>query len=660
MKYLLLILLLLPSWAWGATKYCATDGADSGTAGPFASLEYSLESGGLTWGDTLIVQSGCVVLKSGTNNQIDPSIAAGSGDLVVRSDPGVALDIPASVGTYFCSIPASPTDSQYFTWAVDLTNTGAYGSTIFYAGNSSSFRIGGQAADRGNSPTTIDLGGTSSTGPYYLITAAAGSGTLNIDIYQSIIQNIRLAIVRQTGTAIVPAITYRSSVFNKYGYIYYSNTASTAMNLGLYNTTRYGAWGGGANTGELQFPSASTSVNHFAEYNSIFVANATVPGSFYGAQSVAMADVLANQATKWARSNNVVYSTVAVPDNANGAASTHFNNFWITGSGNYYMPLDKTTWYFNPNFTDAAGGDFSIAAGTSWISGRGLAAKLPAADINGRVWMGNDIGAYQNPAAIKTYPSVQAGLNAVGGDSIAVGTNNSFATLYPTESLITTYPTWNSTGTYAAYGGMAIGGYLLALDVMAANVNLPKKFGLIIGANNGTPYISPLPLLRCLGESAPYSTCASTTATWINLIIDKYVDYANGTKVYPIWLGLGPAKSAAADWDYTNQQSWSDAVNTAVAALRDNFVYRNYPMAMQAATPETWYTGDYQTPSGPGTVGPYYYCLWPHGDCTTSNVHPTTSGYNLIAQEFHRSMPGLAIYGTGGSGFGFNNFGFGW
>ncbi len=35
-----------------ATKYVNGDGADTGTAGPFLSIEYALENGGMAWGDT--------------------------------------------------------------------------------------------------------------------------------------------------------------------------------------------------------------------------------------------------------------------------------------------------------------------------------------------------------------------------------------------------------------------------------------------------------------------------------------------------------------------------------------------------------------------------------------------------------------------------------
>jgi len=643
---LLAIICLLSVNGWGATKYCAAGGADSGTTGPFASLEYMLESGGLAWGDTAIVQTGCAVLKSGTNNTINPVLSVGAGDFVVRSEYGVVLDIPASVTpTLVGNFPTPVSPNQFYVWAVDLTNTTGNASTLFTLFNASSVRIGGQAVERGNHRTTIDAGGTSSAGPYYLVNVQIPSGAANIDIYQAQIKNIRLGVVRNNTTAVTPHVTYRSSVFDRYGNLYYSNTNGAKMDLTLANISRGYSWGNGSNTGEIYLPSESTGITKYTEHNSIFVGNSTVPGAFYGTQTTAMADVLVNQASKWERSNNVVFSSSIIPDNGGGAASAYFDNFWVTGSGNYYIPLDTTTWFLDPNFVDITNGNYSISAiSTSWISGRGVAAYLPPADIDGNAWAGNDIGAHRNPTAAKQYSVINRGLAAIGGDSLAVGTGSQYHSLYPTEKFVAAAPSWNSTGTYAAYGGIKIGGYLLALDVLMTSNYAPQIFGVAIGANNGTPMLATItPYMYCRGEAAPYTTCAGYLADHITSVMAKFTEWGGGQPVYPTWLGLGPAKSTATSWSYANQQSWQDIVNVSVAedCRANGWRAVEWPRIMQANS--NWYTGDFQSPSGPGTPGPYFNCLYVNGNCLTANVHPTNDGYQFMARLANSVMTPITI-----------------
>jgi hypothetical protein len=74
-----------------------------------------------------------------------------------------------------------------------------------------------------------------------------------------------------------------------------------------------------------------------------------------------------------------------------------------TGIGNSNYALNSPTAYF-----------------PCYFCGKGNASALPPADVNGNAWAGADIGAYQNPTAAITKPTIHSGTVLFAGDSTAV------------------------------------------------------------------------------------------------------------------------------------------------------------------------------------------------------------------------------------------------
>lgn len=655
-----------------ATKYVSGTGTNDvshGSApgsGAYLTINYALTGSRLAWGDTLIVQTGATM--GATNIYVVLGVGDGT-DFIIRSeDETVVVDLPTGFNSVYP--PASNNTTQYFTWAVNITNTlnvAPYLMQIYTTAVSPVYniRFGGQSINTNHKPVDINMNATSSAGTVGLITFAGpptGTPVINIDIYQAKIHGIKLAIfVNSVGAVANPAFVIRSSAIYDYGALYNSATAGAAFNVSLYNVTRYGCWGvnPGGVTGEFN-PGISGTLSKLVEYNSMWVKTTRNSGlgfgSFYIMSDTIMTDAITNKATKWFRSNNVAF--LGIPLEGQG----DFQAFVYAGSTAHYIPFDPTFWFLDPKFIDAANDDFHInPTADSWISGRGNVDQLPPQDIEGYAWTGADIGAYRNPTATKKYASIKKGLKAIGGDSIGLGANNRAAVLYPNESYITTRPAWDLNGnTWASWGGIKIGGYFMILDYLMTSDYAPEYLGLVLGANNGTPALGYSPTNYHSAETSPYTNAARRAATDVSCIFKKYMDWAGKANVYPVWLGMGPirATDGATTWNYAKQQGWSDNFSELVESFVSGVSSKPYVREMKRLHPTDWYTGDYDTVNGNGTRGPYYNALWIHGaagDVNSLNVHPHEAGSDLIAGQFKAAIDSTPIKKrtTKSGGFGF-------
>lgn len=682
-----------------ATLYVSGSGSDTNNgalATPYKSLYKALQlTGRANWGDTIVIlDSGALFIDPTVNTTtytIFPNPGAGNGgDLtIIGASESVTMTIPNDLGTtrdqpfQYIGIPAAPNASAKFVWAVNIANPNNVVITQFFscsmsgAGPTYKLAVGGQSAradaisNMHNTPVSIDLGGAFQAGSFNFISVGGsptGTVACDIDIYQAKIKGLRNAVFSNgiSSAVATPRFTIRSSTVLNYGALYYSNTANSSMHLTILNTSRYNCFGVnaiGSDNSEIVPGGSAATITLFREHNSIWSRCKRDADKMFGQFSTwsatLMADVVANQHNKWFRSNNVCH--MAIPYTGQG----DFQEFVYTSSRAHYIPFDPTFWLLDPEYIDAANGNFQInPAGNLWVCGRGLATQLPPQDINGQSWTGSDIGAYRNPTSAKRYATINKGLKAIGGDSIALGAHQQAVANYPGENFLplSAKPAWDAVGnTYAAYGGIKSGGYVLALDYLMTSGYAPQFLGLVLGANNGNPVYGMSPTAYHLAEASPYHNAARRFAADVAVIFKKYMDWAGKTPVYPVWLGMGPLKAddGATSWDYTKQQGWSDAMTRALAAFGSGITTAHYVDEMQRRNPTDWYTGDYNLNTSLGTIGPYYRSLWIHGQTAATgdlDVHPHTAGSLLIADVFRDAVGAIPLKASGGS----SSSGFGW
>jgi len=562
--------------ASAATWYISTTGTDDtshGTttgAGAWKTLNYALTGSRVAKGDSIKVEAGTYNTYYGSNTRINPVInnAVGTGTVTVEAYPEgatVIMDMPTNTNNYtFLNFQTNVSNDITFKH-IKFTNSNSVGKGYFwlYAPSSLTFE-----------DCEID----SNTTAEKAISISSGDGVANLTIRRSVLHNIsgsQYAI----GNINEPEanITIESSVI--YGFKFAVGMI-VKTNLVLHNSTIVA----------LNYPSFSQPILNSAASSSVSIKNNifyTDMGPAYGfiqfSSSVDGYLYAINNPDKWVIKNNVYYNPHASPYDTTfplfqshaGLSSSHV--FSIDGSNHFLDPLIVSTSTF----------DFRLSA-SSLACGHGEISALPATDINGESWFGNDVGAYKC-SSDNAHPVLQNKV-AFAGDSISASASS------PAGHFTTLTGISASDPTIAAWSGGTMVRIFSTIDGLMSSVSPPNTIFLEIGVND---FVNRFP-----DYDSTYPT-SQEYANYITSILDKINDWG----ATPIWIGNG---------SFNNNQLYTDEkiheINELVEA---NCVIRGYVCGSyldQMMLNPLW-----QSPSPDG-----YYDI-------AENVHPNSTGKNLMA-----------------------------
>ena len=569
---LALCLILAAGQAFGAYKYVdVSSGSDAnnGAIGtPWKSIEYAMEDGGMSYGDTLYLRAGTYdttagVWKTGTNNNIWTTWALGgtaTNYFTISNYQGesVTIDIPSDTGAGNLSIFSGSGCFKFI--GINWTNSTTKAACIVnlnenylqdkltfqdctFDWNNADFHV----INIANATNTYD--------PYILINRCK---VKRVKSDRAFIRNI----VHASRTT---SIDIYASLFRSMGVVVSSNEGGNGLTtLMLINNT-------------FDSLTASSTIVGFAanstcgSYNNIFSLDSTYQYGLY---------IYNANPVNITGSNCVFYRAVtADPGTELESMATAWDEFF---------PLVKTNYWMNPNFTDKAGDDYTIAS-PSYISGRGYLPVMPATDINGEAWTGLDIGCYKNPSDTASFPTINNNTVAFVGDSIAQGAGSRMVS----NGWVSVVGNGNLG---AAIGASGVGSLRFLIDRAAITWG-PQYIFIICGNNNFAG-----------SGNVPSNITAGQAATSIKVALDKAAYWG----ITPIWLGTGGILGG----DPTTKPL---ALETAViSAIGSTYDYDSWLKRMMFNS--TW-ANAYNNAGNEG----YYGATGLSGD-----IHPNTVGYDLI------------------------------
>lgn len=583
-----IVLFLLPRSASAATYYLdPVNGNDLNagvsTADAWRTIEYALESGSVAQGDTLYLMAGTHnQFKSGTDNWINPSIAAGDGSGVVHFRPR-----PGDEGNVTISMPA--TTSTSIGWLRDVP-----GITFSWTGVTFLNDSGGSpvAADwfyvRGGTlrftNVVIDNNNLASNAVFNYKVTAGGV----VEITRSTIQNVDAYLVFHS---VGGTFTMRSSVLrdSDNGILYLAGAAASPnVTIEMVNNTLY-------NIGSLFAFSAG--LNSLTFVNNI-VHFSVLTASVFNTNSTLEQWASTNVGAGFVFTHNILwYANITSMGVQPGWNSIVFNS-----AGSYLVKLDKTNRLVDPGFNNAPS-DLSIAP-SSHILGLGNNAELPGSDINGSGWAGSDIGAYAMPSSDMYQYSLIDGKVAFLGDSIfgCAGTyfgadENCVYRQFETLTGLTAVDSYVGSGTYKAAisgGRVEIGPWLADYIV---DHHRPKVVFLSLGINNVYDTDST-------GDNKPSNVAYQQIADVVETTMEKLDDYG----VVPIWMGVLSNKDGQVE---------ADAINDAVELYCTANGWTCGSSLDQMRLSSSWQT-DYYDDNGLGGLA--------------NNAHPDKDGHELMAR----------------------------
>ncbi len=537
-----------------ATYYVSTLGTDNtshGTTtgtGAWLTIGYALTGNRINQGDALIIEAGTYEPAS----YFLVAIGAGSGDTIIRAADGATVNINIASG--ITSRMMYPVGSLYFK-NINFTNTNSsnvdwmwiqYDGTITFENCTFDYNnvAAGTIAILNNAATNLifkncyikNVGGSSS-GHTFII---SGTGTLadSITMQGCLVENVyRVIEVAAQETD----ITLTNNTFTKI-------------------------------SGSVIVP-PNTLDSFIVAKNNIFAVNDGANAFWILGTH---ATYLIGNPSKFDVTNNIFWSPTPT-------TSGHFNPI-LFASGRELIPLDKTNLFISPNFTNYAGGDYTLASG-SLASGKGLVSVLPITDKNGNAWRGADVGCYTNPSPtslVLTEDKV-----AFVGDSIMLGSGaNSGSKCWEKFNENTNLTVVS--GSNAAVGGLTVEGVRFLVDKVITE-QTPDVVFVSIGVNN----------LLTSGTQSPTNLTAQQLANEVVEIFEKVINWG----AIPIWLGVP---------SLTDNQAEPEVVDSLIASACSQNNWDCGSILAKMKLNANWATT--------------YY------DDLASNLHPNNAGHLSIAQ----------------------------
>ena len=490
------------------TRYIRTDGNDtnctglvdaaypgSGSAQPCAwtTLDYTLTSSHISYGDTVIIDAGTYTPTARINSSIGGTYSSQTTTIRAKTGDAVYMNIPAG-----CLSPLIIVKPGFLLQHLNFTNTNSVAINWLNLYVTGTYTIQDSTFDGNNAATGVaTLNADSSTITFVRNQVKNLSSSLNYAI----------GITSHTGDT---AQVY-SSLFNNSAIITITSS-DTNMNVDLRNNTVFGVSSAAGNYPISLNNVNTTSVGAFSMYNNIIETSASNkygvfitdnPGTYY----------IANPST-FNMKGNIFYNPV-ISDNTS-------YDYIVMGNDNL-IPIDATNRFINPNFVSTSTPDFHLnnTGVTNYASQRGVSGYLPTSDVTGASWAGaNDVGCYANPTA-STNPLVLNNLAAFVGDSIMAGTAGTAGN--------TEYNVFNTlTGKSVVTSGAGIGGEIIQgsrwLADNIAFTDAPDTIFYSIGVNN---------IYHGGGSVTPPNMTDQQAANEVATVMQKIA--ALGIK--PIWLG---------------------------------------------------------------------------------------------------------------------------
>lgn len=546
-----------------ATYFCkssAAGGSDSNSGtelSPWLSAEHAIEDGGVTGGDTLFVADGADTFKSGTDGRIICPATSGIISVVGYNNVVANLHV-GSIGLFY-----PPQGGELHLGKLKVTNpdgTGGGGQGIFSCYQERQIICTDCEFDGDDKELRVAV---------FLGTA---SGVRRITFERCNIHNfgpLGSPLFRQDSSGVTAEVIARASLFydcramaGGVNPMAVSLTNCTTVNTAAETTDHADSY--------LGIKNCIQKTATFGAGNS--VAFLSIGDALYGAGIT--------DPTVFEYNNNIVY----FEGDQSGI------QYQLAVDANYLIPINKTNWFINPDFTNEGSDDYSLSS-TSKVSARGDSAILPDTDINGDAWTGADVGAFKNPSATRYNPAL-VGKAAFVGDSIMDGSSASVG--YRCFDVFEDLSGFDT----VTDGTVAIGGtraecsrYLIDYTIFN---HLTDTIFLSCGTNNINA-----------GTLKPTGITARTLADQIILNMQIIEDRG----ALPIWLGIGSQIGDPPDNDFTQD------VNGYVedACLQYGWHYTNWYEYMVEANPSDWATT-------------YYADL-------TTDVHPNNAGHGKIAEE---------------------------
>ncbi len=551
-------LLFAPQNAQAATYYVSTTGTDDDSHGTgtgadaWATLDYALRGSRVAKGDTINVEAGTYDAFNGADNRIEPTIdtSTGSGPVIIQaypSDASVIFDMPAATSPSYAYLYLNATRWGEFTFKnIDFTNSGNVTATYFWIyGHNLTFE-----------DCTITLGTNNLAG----INIATDTDSTNLTITRTSFANSgsnkkTIRNISQVGAN----ITIDSSLF--YDQVFYIFDFSVATNATITNSTFVTSYA------KFYLPdNAAGSV--FTVKNNIFYTDTSTDYRPFVMVDAVATDLIDNP-SHWDVTNNVWFR------------SSDYQYF--IGGMNHLVPVDGTNHFIDPSFTDKAGDDYSIQAGSD-ICGLGSNSDLPGGgDFSAAAWTGNDIGAYKCPSATTSVTLLDK--VAFVGDSIMLAGD------------AVEYFSGETGEAYVDPADAAISGAQLqkifdSIDTVMLNSS-PSTVFLSAGINN-------------LSLEQPSS---ATNQEYANYILEMMAKI-EGWGATPIWLGIGTLNNYGGLSD-TNIPLINALVETGCSSHSwkcDNYYNQMlFNSSWQSASPDGYYDTD-------------------------GNVHPNTDGQIIIGK----------------------------
>jgi hypothetical protein len=564
------------------TKYInSTTGSDSGTTGPFKSLEYALESGGMAFGDTLILQGSAIdLLKVGTNNYIQTSIASGTAAplTIIAEELVCTITIPVGASVQTFRFGSGSTVDKYTLFSgITFSDSGGVGVEFF------SIR-----SDQGTQYVRFYscIFDSFIADMFFINDLNAASSTLFRRCRFTNWTRTKSA-VRNNCTQVAPVVSFETCYFETAGRIY-SESGTTLNDISMTNCTVTDWPEDVPGADRRLFSMSGISTTSFVLKNNIFdIKNPSNTNFIFDGNS---------RPSTWTVENNAIWVDGVL-------TSSDFLNRLFEADDDHLI-LDSTNIFIDPDLTS---GEIATTGNALYIHGRGDNAALPDSengDIDGTAWNGSDIGCYANQFASQRLQLV-TNTALISGDSIASGddattvANRCYSKLqsdYLTDYIVLDGSTWN-------LAGLKDLGIFLNID--RAIVTEKPRNVVVLGPTNNLPSTGIKPANASAADIADtYEQIGLKVKAW-------------GCTVS--FVGPGAVVGANESEQTTNPLDFSSAME--IIADDNNWGYESLLVRMMD-TP-TW--------ADPNV---YYVDI-------TSNVHPDDDGHDLIAEISYELIKSL-------------------